>query len=162
MEQFPMSDDDLNDSGPMTEDRAQRFYDRLRGRIQRFLDNRAAMVEKVGEYLLLVPDMFMLLWRLAADKRVSGKNKVLLGTGIAYYIFPFDFLPEALVGPIGYLDDLIFAVYVLNKMLTDTDVEILREHWSGNDDVLDVVRRVLASADQLVTSKVLNKIKKAF
>ena len=27
-------------------------------------------------------------------------------------------------------------VYLLNKMLTDTDAEILREHWSGSDDVL--------------------------
>lgn len=162
MEQFPMNDDDLDESGPMTEDRAQRFYDRLRSRIQSFLDTRGGMVEKIAEYLLLVPDMFMLLWRLAGDKRVNGKNKVLLGTGIAYFILPFDFFPEALVGPIGYLDDLILAVYVLNKILVDTDPEILREHWSGQEDVLDAVRRVLSSADQLVTSKILDKIKKVF
>jgi uncharacterized membrane protein YkvA (DUF1232 family) len=85
---------------------------------------------------------------------------VMLGSGLAYFIFPFDFLPEALVGPLGYLDDLVFAVYVLNKMLTDTDVEILREHWSGKDDVLEAVRRVLATADQLVGSKVVAAIKK--
>jgi uncharacterized membrane protein YkvA (DUF1232 family) len=156
MEQFTMSDDDLDDREPVTEDRAQRFYDRLRESIQGHVHG------KFGEYLLLVPDMFMLLWRLANDSRVSGKNKVLLGTGIAYYIFPFDFLPEALVGPLGYLDDLIFAVYVLNKMLSDTDVEILRQHWSGSEDVLDAVRRVLAMADQLVTTNVLNKLKKMF
>jgi len=157
MERFTMNDDDdFDEAAPMTEDRARRFYDRLRGRIQSHVHG------KFGEYLLLVPDMFMLLWRLASDSRVSGKNKVLLGTGIAYYIFPFDFLPEAFVGPMGYLDDLIFAVYVLNKMLMDTDVEILREHWSGSEDVLDAVRRVLGMADQLVTSNVLNKLKKMF
>jgi uncharacterized membrane protein YkvA (DUF1232 family) len=156
MEQFKVPDDDLDDREPMSEDRAQRFYDRLRGSIQNHVHG------KFGEYLLLVPDMFMLLWRLANDSRVSGKNKVLLGTGIAYYIFPFDFLPEAFVGPMGYLDDLIFAVYVLNKMLMDTDVEILRAHWSGSEDLLDAVRRVLGMADQFVTSNVLNKLKKMF
>ena len=156
MEQLTMDDDDLDDRGPITEKRAQRFYDRLRERIAGHAHGR------FGEYLLLVPDMFMLLWRLANDSRVSGKNKVLLGTGIAYYIFPFDFLPEALVGPMGYLDDLILAVYVLNRMLVDTDAEILREHWSGSEDVLDAVRRVLSMADQMVTSKVLNKLKKIF
>ena len=156
MERFTMTDDDLDDREPITEDRAQRFYDRLRESIQSHVHG------KFGEYLLLVPDMFILLWRLANDSRVSGKNKVLLGTGIAYYIFPFDFLPEALVGPLGYLDDLIFAVYVLNKMLSDTDVEILRQHWSGREDVLVAVRRVLGMADQLVTSNVLNKLKKMF
>jgi uncharacterized membrane protein YkvA (DUF1232 family) len=85
---------------------------------------------------------------------------VLLGSGLAYYIFPFDFLPEAFVGPLGYLDDLVFAVYVLNKMLTDTDVEILREHWSGDEDVLDAVRRVLTTADQLVGSNIVARVKK--
>ena len=153
MEQVPMNDEPMNDE-PMTEERAQRFYDRLREGIRDHLSG------KFAEYLLLVPDMFMLLWRLASDSRVSGKNKVLLGSGIAYFIFPFDFLPEAFVGPIGYLDDLIFAVYILNKTLTDTDPEILREHWSGTEDVLASIRRILGMADQLVTSKVLNKIKK--
>jgi uncharacterized membrane protein YkvA (DUF1232 family) len=156
MEQSTMNEDDLDDRGPMTDEHAQRFYDRLRIRLRGHAHGR------FGEYILLVPDMFILLWRLANDSRVSGKNKVLLGTGIAYYIFPFDFLPEAFVGPLGYLDDLIFAVYVLNKMLTDTDAQILRDHWSGTEDVLEAVRRVLAMADQMVTSNVLNKIKKIF
>ena len=159
MEQSHMIDDD--DLGAATDEAsAQRFYDRLRRRIRDYMERKGDTLEKAAEYLLLVPDMFMLLFRLAKDSRVTGKNKVLLGTGLAYYIFPFDFLPEAFVGPMGYLDDLIFAVYVLNKMLTDTDVEILREHWSGDDDVLDTVRRVLAKADQLVSSNVLGKLKK--
>jgi hypothetical protein len=51
-------------------------------------------------------------------------------------------------------------VYVLNKMLTDTDVEILREHWSGDEDVLDAVRRVLTTADQLVGSNIVARVKK--
>jgi len=157
-------DDAMNDAAEagrdVTQDRAMRFYDRMRSRIEKYLEGRGGAVERTAEYLLLVPDMFMLLWRLANDARVSGKNKVLLGSGLAYYIFPFDFLPEAFVGPLGYLDDLVFAVYVLNKMLTDTDVEILRQHWSGDEDVLLAVRRVLTTADQLVGSKVVGRIKK--
>ncbi|MGZ7077836.1 MAG: YkvA family protein [Thermoanaerobaculia bacterium] len=161
-------DDDLNEAlkdtaeagRGVSRDHAARFYDRIRVRIGNYLDNKGGMVEKTAGFLLLVPDMFILLWRLANDRRVSGKNKVLLGSGLAYFIFPFDLIPEALIGPLGYLDDLVFAVYVLNKMLTDTDVEILREHWSGKDDVLDAVRRVLAAADQLVGSKVVAAIKK--
>jgi uncharacterized membrane protein YkvA (DUF1232 family) len=156
MEQFPVS----NDNDDFSEDRAQRFYDRLRDRIQRSLNTKGGTVEKIADYLLLVPDVFILLWRLANDSRVNGKNKVLLGSGLAYFVLPFDFLPEAFLGPMGYLDDLIFAVYVLNKMLTDTDVEIIREHWSGDEDILAAIQRVLSTADQLVTSNVINKIKK--
>lgn len=146
-------------TGKVSEERAERFYDRMRGRIHEYLQGKGK-VAKSSEYLLLVPDLFMLLWRLANDPRVSGKNKVLLGSGIAYYIFPFDIMPEALLGPIGYLDDLVFGVYMLNRMLSDTDVEILREHWSGEEDVLAMIRRVLNAADKLVGTELIDRLKR--
>ncbi len=145
---------------PMPAARAERFYDRLRQRIHAALEHKGTLVEKFGDYLLLVPDMFMLLWRLMTDSRVTGKNKVLLGSGIAYFVFPFDVVPEALLGPIGFLDDLVFAVYILNKLLSDTDAAILREHWSGHQDLLESMRKVLNAADRLVSENVLDKLKK--
>src|SRR5258706_10793104 len=84
----------------VTQERAERFYDRVRKRIQRYVESKGVAVEKSAEFLLLVPDVFILLWRLVNDRRVSGKSKVLLGSGIAYYIFPIDLIPEAFVGPI--------------------------------------------------------------
>ena len=155
MEVQPMSTDN-----EIPRARAERFYDRLRKRIHSYVEGRGRNVEKFGEFLLLVPDVFILLWRLANDSRVKGKNKVLLGSGLAYFIFPFDIIPEAIVGPIGYLDDLVFAVYLLNKMLTDTDATILREHWSGSEDVLSMMQNVLNSADNLVGSDLLARLKK--
>ena len=144
----------------VTSGRAQRFYDRIRKSIQEFVDGKGAIIGKTAEFLLLVPDVFILLWRLTTDRRVSGKNKVLLGSAVAYFILPFDLMPEALLGPLGYMDDLIFGVYVLNKMLTNTDVAVLREHWSGRQDVLDMIQSVLNAADSLVGDKILGKLKK--
>lgn len=153
---------DMTDAtGPVSGDRAQRFYDRIRENIRRYLEKKAHL-DKSAEYLLLVPDMFMLLWRLVNDSRVTAKNKVLLGSGLAYYIFPLDIMPEALLGPIGYLDDLVFGVYLLNRMLTDTDPGILREHWSGSDDVLATIQNVLNAADNLVGKEILGRIKNIF
>jgi len=143
----------------VSEERARRFYDRLRDSIHEFARNRG-VIGKTAEYLMLVPDMFMLLWRLTTDSRVSGKNKVLLGSGVAYFVLPFDLIPEAIVGPIGYLDDLVFAVYVLSRVLNDTDPAILREHWSGEGDVLDKIRKVLSAADTLVATNVSTRLKK--
>jgi uncharacterized membrane protein YkvA (DUF1232 family) len=141
------------------DERAQRFYDRIRRNIQRYLDRKGGVIGKTAAYLLLVPDVFILLWRLTGDRRVNGKNKVLLGSGLAYYIIPFDFIPEALFGPLGYLDDLVFGVYVLNKVLGEVDASVLREHWPGESDVLDSIQRVLNAADSLVSSKVLTRFK---
>lgn len=138
----------------------ERAYDRLRGRIHRYLESRGGATSKFGEYLLLVPDVFILLWRLVNDRRVSGKDKVLLGSGIAYYLLPIDIMPEAIVGPMGYLDDLVFAVYILNRILAATDIAVLREHWSGSADLLETIRRVLAQADDLIGSDKASWLKK--
>ena len=146
-------------TGSVSSERAQRFYDKVRENIRRYLERRGSLAGKSGEYLLLVPDMFMLLWRLINDPRVNSKNKVLLGSGLAYYLFPLDIMPEGFLGPIGYIDDLVFGVYLLNKMLTDTDPEILREHWSGKDDVLATIQSVLNAADNLVGKDILGKFK---
>ena len=151
--------DEMTEStGPVSQDRAQRFYDRIRGRIRAYLERKAHM-EKSAEYLLLVPDVFMLLWRLVNDARVNAKNKILLGSGIAYYFFPLDIMPEGFLGPIGYLDDLVFAVYLLNKVLADTDASVLRQHWSGSEDVLATIQKVLNAADNLVGKDLLSRIK---
>lgn len=138
---------------------ARRFYDRLRETIGSYITRKGDRLGKARDFLFLVPDVFILLWRLAQDKRVSGKNKVLLGTGLAYYIFPLDVMPELFLGPIGFLDDLVFGAYILNKMLLDTDEGIVREHWSGSEDVLQMIRRVLQSADGLVSSDFAKTIK---
>ena len=147
-------------TGPVSSDRATRFYDRMRESIRQYLEKKGSLAGSTGEYLLLAPDVFVLLWRLINDARVSSKNKVMLGSGLAYYLFPLDIMPEGFLGPIGYIDDLVFAVYLLNRLLTDTDVEVLREHWSGRDDVLDTIKRVLHAADNLVGSDILSKFKK--
>src|SRR5258708_30953801 len=81
-----------------SDDRATRFYDRIRKRIQKFVDQRGSALSKAADFLLLVPDVFILLWHLLRDSRVSGKNKVLLGSAVAYYILPFDLIPDAIVG----------------------------------------------------------------
>ncbi len=147
-------------AGPVSGDRAQRFYDRVRESIKRYLATKAHLGDKSANFLLLAPDIFILLWRLVNDARVSAKNKVLLGSGLAYYLFPLDIMPEGFIGPAGYIDDLVFAVYLLNKMLGDTDAEVLRKHWSGSEDLLTTMQNVLGAAENLVGSDMLGRLKK--
>jgi uncharacterized membrane protein YkvA (DUF1232 family) len=147
-------------SAPVTKERADRFYDRMRESIRRYLDKKGTVAGSTGEYLMLAPDVFVLLWRLVNDSRVNAKNKVMLGSGLAYYFFPLDIIPEGFLGPLGYIDDLVFGVYLLNKILADTDASVLRDHWSGRDDVLESIRKVLNAADTLVGKDILGKLKK--
>lgn len=166
--QNDVNDEDLGEtmresselSGPVSKDRADRFYDRMRDSIRRYLEKKGTLAGKTGQFLLLAPDVFVLLWRLVNDPRVNAKNKVMLGSGLAYYLFPFDIMPEGFLGPVGYIDDLIFGVILLKKMLSDTDPAVLREHWSGSEDLLTTIEKILDAADNLAGSDVVNRFKK--
>ena len=49
----------------------------------------------------------------------------------------------------------------LTPLLAGTvDAAIVREHWSGNDDVLVMIQKVMTAADSLIGSELLNRIKR--
>lgn len=136
------------------------FYLKLRALITDWLDSKAGEKSQYSEYLLFAPDIFYLLVKLTMDDRVPAMQKAkLLGT-VAYFISPIDLLPEGLIGPAGYFDDLVLAAYTLNDIINKTEPEIVREHWPGDDDILDVIKKIIKAADNLLGSGILKKIRR--
>jgi uncharacterized membrane protein YkvA (DUF1232 family) len=135
------------------------FYQRLRTNLMRWLESKAGKNHKYAEYLMLAPDIFHLLCKLVGDKRIPGDDKLILGLAITYFISPVDILPEAILGPVGFMDDVALAAFVLNRVINKNDPEIIRGHWSGEGDVLEVVRKTIASADAMVGSGAWKKVK---
>jgi uncharacterized membrane protein YkvA (DUF1232 family) len=111
-----------------------------------------------ADYVLMLPDLFLLITRLMFDPRVDGKHKIYMGAAIAYVISPIDLISERRFGVIGYLDDLVVVVAALNALLNEVDRQIILEHWSGKADLLATIQRVLGQADDLVGKSRLEKI----
>jgi uncharacterized membrane protein YkvA (DUF1232 family) len=135
----------------------RRFYDKLRDRIEAYIREKG-INPKIAQYLLLAPDLFVVLARLMLDKRVPVQSKAIAGVAIAYFIAPLDVIPEIVTGAFGFLDDVVLAVYALRKILVDVDARIVQEHWSGEEDLLQVITRVVKAADELVGQKILKKL----
>lgn len=127
------------------------FYKRFRNTVEGYSGPYA-------EYVLLVPDMLALVTRLMFDRRVETKHKAYLGVALVYVISPGDILPERVLGPIGYLDDLAILVAVLNILLSEVDERVLLEHWSGEADLLATVRAFLAQADMAIGKGRLDEV----
>lgn len=137
----------------------QRFYDKIRRQLRDKLNEyRDKLGERTADYLLLLPDLFVLFVRLARDERVPKEPKIVAGITIAYLISPIDIIPDMIVG-LGWLDDLVLAVYALKRVLLDVDQEIILEHWTGDDDLLEKVQEIVEKADSLVGSRVVNAIR---
>jgi uncharacterized membrane protein YkvA (DUF1232 family) len=113
-------------------------------------DRVSGYTGQFADYVLLIPDLFLLATRLMLDPRVDKKHKVYLGAAIAYVVGPFNLLTERVFGPLGYIDDLVVLVAALNMMLNDIDKQIIAEHWSGKADLLESIQKVMAQADQFI------------
>lgn len=127
--------------------RERRIYDRLRARVVR---REAGAGAGARDLLLFLPDLVVLLVRLARDPRVPAGSKAVAVLGIGYSLSPIDLMPEILFGPIGFLDDLLIAAAAVSYIVNHIHPDLVRAHWPGPGDVLDVVKRVLAWSERLV------------
>ena len=136
------------------------FYRRLRQRVVDWAATKTGRENRWMKYVLAAPDLFHLLCRLSVDREVSGKLKARLVLVIIYFISPLDLLPEALLGPIGYLDDVALAAFFLNQLVNAGGGALVQRHWAGDGDVLDLISRIVAKADQMIGSGLWEKIRK--
>ncbi|MCK5739597.1 DUF1232 domain-containing protein, partial [bacterium] len=112
------------------------------------------------DYLLFAPDLFHLLCKLLIDKRVESSDKAKLLVAVTYFISPLDLVPELFLGPLGYVDDIALAAYVLNDLLNNNYQDIIQEHWAGSEDVLGVIKSIIDAVDEMLGSGLWKKIRR--
>ncbi len=134
--------------------REKRVYDRLRARVVKLQPGAGAGVR---DLLLFLPDMIVLLLRLARDPRVPIGAKTVATLGIGYALSPIDLIPEILFGPLGFLDDLLIATAAISYVVNHVHPDLVRAHWPGPGDVLDAVKSVLGWSERLV-GKTLSRV----
>ena len=106
------------------------------------IEERHSPQTQLKEYLLIAPRLVKLLWRLSRDPRVPPRSKATLVILCAYIASPIDLIPDFIPG-IGQLDDLVIVAFALDQMLNRVPEEVVRSHWDGDDDVLQIVREIL-------------------
>ena len=143
-------------------ERQSDFYQKIRNDVKHWLNDNLDKENKWTDYILAAPDFFHLLCKLTADSEIPSNKKLKLLAAIAYFISPIDLLPEAFLGPVGYLDDIAVAAYILNDLINEVDSQIVRKHWAGEQDVLDLIKTILVNADEMIGSKMWKRIKKRF
>ena len=134
------------------------FYQSLRKRIGAWLE-RHGKGFRHAQLLLVAPDLFHLMCKLIMDARVPPAQKARLAAAVVYFVSPLDFMPEGLLGPIGYLDDVAVAAYTLSSLINAGHGELAKEHWAGEGDLLAVIQQVLALADEAIGSGVWRRIR---
>jgi uncharacterized membrane protein YkvA (DUF1232 family) len=104
---------------------------------------------RLKNILLFVPNTLLLCARLLTDSRVPATEKALLGGAILYAIIPFDLIPD-MIPFVGQVDDAYLIALTLLRLMQKTDPKVVREHWRGGGDVVELV-----GAAALVAAKFL-------
>lgn len=136
------------------------FYKRLRQKIEDWLNTKVGKNHQWANVLLIAPDLLHLLVRLSLSDKIPMKEKGVLAIVIAYFLAPVDVIPEAVLGPVGYIDDIALTCYALNSIINKTDPELVKTLWSGEGDILEIIKKVLATADEVIGTGLWTKIKK--
>ncbi len=136
--------------------REQRLYDRLRDGVA---EKRIGESSGVRDLVLLLPDLTVLLMRLLQDSRVPITSKAVALLGVGYVLSPIDLLPAILLGPIGWLDDLVVVAAALSRVINHVHPDVVRSHWSGKGDALEAVSRVSAWSESLFTKRFARRIR---
>ena len=132
-------------------ERERRLYDRLRARV---VKREFGEGSGLADLLLLLPDVAVLLARLARDPRVPVGAKAIAACAALYVVSPIDLVPEIFFGPVGVLDDLLVLAAALSRLVNYVHPDVLRHHWSGQGDVLDMIQTVTRRAESLIKHRI--------
>ena len=133
---------ELKDKIEESSENKEQCGENLRKTVDKYTDIREDIKENIpekfrglGEYLLALPDIAALLYRLMKDNRVSSKTKLLIGGVLGYLVLPSDIIPD-FIPLLGKGDDFGIAFLVLDKILTEVPTHIILEHWQGKDEII--------------------------
>ena len=81
------------------------------------------------------------------DPRVPAKERLLVAGAIVYAFVPLDFIPDMLPF-VGQVDDAYLIALTLLRLMSVTEPRVVREHWRGGGDVVELVGATALIAGQ--------------
>lgn len=108
---------------------------------------------RMKNLLMFLPNMISLCGRLLTDRRVPLAEKALFAGAVIYALMPLDFIPD-LLPFIGQIDDAYLIALTLLRLIGRTDERVVREHWSGGGDVVQLAEAIKSVAPKLLPERV--------
>ena len=103
--------------------------------------------------LMFIPNMVLLCARLLKDSRVPKTEKALVAGAIVYAIVPLDLIPD-MIPFVGQIDDAYLIAITLLRLIDRTDPKIVREHWNGGGDIVELVEMLAMMTAKLLPPRI--------
>jgi uncharacterized membrane protein YkvA (DUF1232 family) len=103
--------------------------------------------------LLVIPNLLLLSARLMVDPRVPAKERLLVAGAIVYAFMPLDLIPDMLPF-VGQVDDAYLIALTLLRLMSVTEPRVVREHWRGGGDVVELIGATALIAGRLLPRRI--------
>ena len=108
---------------------------------------------RMKNLLMFLPNMIKLCGRLMTDARVPLAEKALFAGAIIYALMPLDFIPDFLPF-VGQVDDAYLIALTLLRLISRTNDSVVREHWRGGGDVVQLAESIKGLAPKLLPERI--------
>jgi uncharacterized membrane protein YkvA (DUF1232 family) len=115
--------------------------------------SRSTLKSRMTNFLLVIPNLLLLCARLMADPRVPAKERLLVAGAIVYAFVPLDFIPDMLPF-VGQVDDAYLVALTLLRLMSVTEPRVVREHWRGGGDVVELIGATALLAARLLPKRI--------
>jgi len=137
------------------------FLDYLRFKLKRWAETTEGKEYAYRSHIEAAPEIFQLLCRLAVCERLESADKELLFIATAYFVAPYDVIPEVAVGPRGFIDDVAMAAYAL-ELIANRSAEgrtFVADRWEGETPLWELVDAILADAPTMCGPESWEKVR---
>ncbi len=108
---------------------------------------------RMKNLLMFLPNMISLCGRLLTDSRVPRVEKALFAGAIVYAVMPLDFIPD-MIPFVGQIDDAYLIALALLRLLHRTERDVVRQHWRGGGDIVELAAAMADVAPLLLPRNV--------
>jgi uncharacterized membrane protein YkvA (DUF1232 family) len=105
----------------------------------------------------VLPDLVKLVGRLLRDPRVPRRAKITLALAAAYAASPIDLIPDS-IPFVGWADDILLLMLALESLIDRAGPELVREHWDGPGDVLELLRELLGMSRSVLPRRLTSMV----
>src|SRR3990172_11010763 len=90
---------------------------------------------------------------VAEDERIPMQNRVVLGGLLLYLLTPIDLIPD-FIHILGWLDDVLVTLLVLDYVFNSGDTKYILEHYPGSSESFERVKSYVERLAWLVPGRI--------
>jgi uncharacterized membrane protein YkvA (DUF1232 family) len=114
---------------------------------------KSQLKSRMTNLLMFLPNMVVLCLKMMVDKRVPRTERALFAAAVIYAVVPFDFIPD-MIPFVGQVDDLFLIALTVLRLIDRTDDMVVREHWRGGGDIVQLAESAATIAPLLMPKRV--------